>query len=143
MFIIFGLIFNVNVKDNERFLEKDQIVQELKDAEVDYIDTKQKLEKVKKIIQALKEKKAQQYSVDDPAQLQAILDQDNEYLKFEKNYKEINEEFSKADFIKTTYSDYELFLLGVDDALKILELMLSSRTQGDTIEAIKVFKLLK
>lgn len=58
MFIIFGLIFNVNVKDNERFLEKDQIVQELKDAEVDYIDTKQKLEKVKKIIQALKEKKA-------------------------------------------------------------------------------------
>ena len=67
MFIIFGLIFNVNVKDNERFLEKDQIVQELKDAEVDYIDTKQKLEKVKKIIQALKEKKAQQYSVDDPA----------------------------------------------------------------------------
>lgn len=58
MFIIFGLIFNVNVKESERFLEKDQIVQELKDAEVDFIDTKQKLEKVKKIIQALKEKKA-------------------------------------------------------------------------------------
>ena len=38
--------------------------------------------------------------------------------------------------------DYEKFLQGVDDALGKLMMMLSSKSQGDTIEAIKVFKLL-
>jgi hypothetical protein len=36
MFIIFGIIFNVNSKEGERFLEADQCVQELQDAEKDF-----------------------------------------------------------------------------------------------------------
>lgn len=51
--------------------------------------------------------------------------------------------FGKADFIKTTYTDYQDFLVGVEDALKILSIMLTSKSIADTIEAIKVFKLLK
>ena len=58
-------------------------------------------------------------------------------------YKEAQDAFTKADFIKNTYEDYELFLLGVDEGLKLLIKMLSSKSTQDTIEAIKVFKLLK
>ena len=39
MFIIFGLIFNVNTKEGEKFLQADQIQQELADAEKDVKDT--------------------------------------------------------------------------------------------------------
>lgn len=38
--------------------------------------------------------------------------------------------------------DYELFLTGIHDGLHLLIMMLSSKSQQDTIEAIKVFKLL-
>jgi hypothetical protein len=36
-----------------------------------------------------------------------------------------------------------MFLVGVDEGLKLLTMMLSSKSTQDTIEAIKVFKLLK
>ena len=59
-----------------------------------------------------------------------------------KQKKEIEDAYNKADFIKNTYSDYNLFLIGVDESLKLLIMMLSSKSSQDTIEAIKVFKLL-
>ena len=59
-----------------------------------------------------------------------------------KQKKDIEDAYNKADFIKNTYSDYNLFLIGVDESLKLLIMMLSSKSSQDTIEAIKVFKLL-
>lgn len=74
MFIIFGLIFNVNHKDGERFLEQDQIKAELKEASKDYSEAKKNLDSIKKFLEQLKVNKQKQYQCNDAAQLQAILD---------------------------------------------------------------------
>ena len=79
MFIIFGLIFNVNHKEGERFLEQDQIKAELKEAVKDYSDAKKSLDQIKKFLENLKVTKEKQYQCNDAAQLQAILDQDQDF----------------------------------------------------------------
>lgn len=43
MFIIFGLIFNVSIKDGERFLQKDQISNELVEADKDLKETSENM----------------------------------------------------------------------------------------------------
>jgi hypothetical protein len=59
MFIIFGLIFNVNHKDGERFLEQAQIKLELAEATKDYDEASKNLEQIKKYLESLKVKKQQ------------------------------------------------------------------------------------
>ena len=67
MFIIFGLIFNVNHKEGERFLEQDQIKAELKEAVKDYSDAKKSLDQIKKFLENLKVTKEKQYQCNDAA----------------------------------------------------------------------------
>lgn len=64
------------------------------------------LAKIKQQLDVLKTRKQQQYNCDDQAQLLAICDQDPTYQNFVQKSKEAQEAFNKADFIKTTYSDY-------------------------------------
>jgi len=59
MFIIFGLIFNVNIKENERFLEEGQIKAELADAEKDLKEATGTMDMVNKHMEKIKEKKQQ------------------------------------------------------------------------------------
>ena len=47
MFVIFALIFNVNMKDGERFLEQTQVESELAEAEKKFKVLKDKEEEIK------------------------------------------------------------------------------------------------
>ena len=54
MIVIFGIIFNVNIKEGEHFLENIQVQQELKDADQDYKMAQDNYQKIKKMLQSLK-----------------------------------------------------------------------------------------
>ena len=51
MFIIFGLIFNVNIKEGEKFLQSDQIAQELIDADKDLKETTANMDNIKQYLE--------------------------------------------------------------------------------------------
>lgn len=56
--------------------------------------------------------------------------------------KEFREANNKADYIRQSYEDYLKFIEGVSEAVEVLTLMLSSKSTQDTVEAIKIFKIL-
>lgn len=47
MIVIFGIIFNVNIKEGERFLDQSQVKQELEDAERDFKNASDNNNKIK------------------------------------------------------------------------------------------------
>lgn len=67
MFIIFGLIFNVNTKEGEKFLQSDQIQHELVDADKDLTEASKNLEFIKQKMEEYKNQVQQRYNCDDQA----------------------------------------------------------------------------
>ena len=47
-----------------------------------------------------------------------------------------------TEYIKGSYFEYGKFLTKMDDACNLLNLMLGSKTIQDTVEVIRVFRLL-
>jgi len=59
MFIIFGLIFNVNMKEGDRFLEQPQVESELAEAETKFKAIKDREEEIKQQLEEMKQAKGE------------------------------------------------------------------------------------
>jgi condensin complex subunit 1 len=71
-----------------------------------------------------------------------VLNQHPEYLSITREAKEVQEMLEQTNILMQSYQEYEEFLDIVGDAVQFLAQLLSSKTIPDTIETIKVFRLL-
>ena len=82
------------------------------------------------------------YGENDQEKLRKQLERNKEYkelaLTLLQNQKDLEEQVQ----IKQKYEEIEQFYAQVNQAMELLMLLLSSKTQQDTIETIRVFKLL-
>lgn len=64
-------------------------------------------------------------------------------MRLQKKAKEQLDTFTKSEFLYNSYKEYLEFFNGIEDSANTLVLLLSSKSVGDTVEAIRSFKLLK
>jgi hypothetical protein len=76
------------------------------------------------------------------AQLTLIMADNPQLTEAQTNLKKLQAILENTEFIKGTFFEYGKFLTKMDDACQLLNLMLSSKSIQDTVEVVRVFKLL-
>ena len=78
----------------------------------------------------------------EPAELEAILSESDEFRDLKHKNLMSNTNLIACEIIREKISEYGKFLTKMDDACQLLNIMLSSKSITDTVEVIRVFKLL-
>ena len=101
-----------------------------------------RFERIQNKEKTLRMRVIQERGITDQQKLMSALQEIPDYQQTLKEAKEVNEMRENSKYVLDSMQEYEDFLGVVSQAVTFLSQLLSSKTIMDTIEAIKVFRLL-